>query len=94
MHLALKRLGVPDSGEFWQGRCGLGTSSWRWGSKWDEELLEGRWGGGKRLDCKLKESDADITPNQWTEAGDPCDWIREKVEEAVEEGNSVGGPEV
>jgi hypothetical protein len=24
-------------------------------------------------------------PNQWTEAGDPCGWIREKLEEAEEE---------
>jgi len=33
-------------------------------------------------------------PNQWTEAADPSGWIREKLEEAEEEGNPVGGPAV
>ena len=35
-----------------------------------------------------------FAPNQWTEAADPCGWIRGKVEEAEEEGNLVGGPDV
>jgi hypothetical protein len=35
-----------------------------------------------------------FAPNQWTEAADPCGWIREKLEEAEEEGNPVGGPAV
>jgi hypothetical protein len=30
-----------------------------------------------------------FAPNQWTEAADPCGWIKEKME--VEEGNPVGG---
>jgi len=30
-----------------------------------------------------------FAPNKWTEAADPCGWIREKLEEA-EEGNPVG----
>jgi hypothetical protein len=30
----------------------------------------------------------------WAEATDPCGSTREKVEEAAEEGNSVGGPTV
>jgi hypothetical protein len=33
-------------------------------------------------------------PNQWTEAADPCGWIREKIEEAEEEGDPVGRPAV
>jgi hypothetical protein len=35
-----------------------------------------------------------FTPNQWTEAAEPCDWIREKMEEVEEEGNPLGGPAV
>jgi hypothetical protein len=35
-----------------------------------------------------------LTHNQWTEAADPCDWIREKLEEAEEEGNPIGRPAV
>jgi hypothetical protein len=35
-----------------------------------------------------------FTRNQWTEAGDPSGWIREKLEEAEKVGNSVGGPAV
>jgi hypothetical protein len=35
-----------------------------------------------------------FTPNQWTEAGDPCSWIKEKLEEAEEEGNPIGRPAV
>ena len=36
-----------------------------------------------------------FTPNQWTEAADPCGWIGEKLEEAEEEeGNPVEGPAV
>jgi hypothetical protein len=29
--------------------------------------------------------------NQWTEAADPCGWIRGKLEESEEEGNPVVG---
>jgi hypothetical protein len=32
--------------------------------------------------------------NQWTEAADPCDLIREKLEEAEKEDDPVGGPAV
>ena len=32
--------------------------------------------------------------NQWTEAADPCGWSREKLEEAVEGGDPLGGPAV
>jgi hypothetical protein len=32
-----------------------------------------------------------FAPNQWTEAADPCGWIRERLKEAEEEGNPVGG---
>jgi hypothetical protein len=35
-----------------------------------------------------------FAPNQRTEAADPCGWIREKLEEAEEEGDPVGGPAV
>ena len=33
-----------------------------------------------------------IPPKQWTEACDPCDWIRENLE--GEEGDSIGRPAV
>jgi hypothetical protein len=33
-----------------------------------------------------------FVPNQWTEAADHCGCIKEKLEEAEEEGNPVGGP--
>jgi hypothetical protein len=32
--------------------------------------------------------------NQWTEAADPCCRTMEKLEEAEEEGNPIGGPAV
>ena len=35
-----------------------------------------------------------FAPNQRTEAADPCGLIREKLEEAEEEGDPVGGPAV
>ena len=37
-----------------------------------------------------------FAPNQWTEATDPCGWIRENLEEAEEEEEEdpVGGPAV
>jgi hypothetical protein len=35
-----------------------------------------------------------LYPTKWTEAADPCGWIREKLEEAEEEGDPVGGPTV
>jgi hypothetical protein len=31
-----------------------------------------------------------LTPNQWTEARDPCGRIREKLKEAEDEGNPIG----
>jgi hypothetical protein len=34
-----------------------------------------------------------FTPNQWTEVGDPCVWIREKLEGA-EEGDPIRKPAV
>ena len=35
-----------------------------------------------------------FTPNQWTEAADPCGWIRKKLDEAEEEGDYVREPAV
>jgi hypothetical protein len=35
-----------------------------------------------------------LTPNQLTEVRDPCGWTRERLEEAEEEGNSIGIPAV
>jgi hypothetical protein len=35
-----------------------------------------------------------FAPNQWTEAADPCGWIKKKLEEAEEEGYPIGGPAV
>jgi hypothetical protein len=48
----------------------------------------------KRPNKQLKESDADIAPNQWTEATDHGDWILGKMEDAEEESDLVGGPAV
>jgi hypothetical protein len=39
----------------------------------------------------MKESDADICINQWTEAADLCGWIRERLKEAKESDPTVGG---
>ena len=33
-------------------------------------------------------------PNQWTEAGDPCGRIKEKIEELEKEGDLIGRPAV
>jgi hypothetical protein len=35
-----------------------------------------------------------FTLNQLAEPGDPCGWIREKLENAEEEGNPIGRPAV
>jgi hypothetical protein len=35
-----------------------------------------------------------FTSNKWTNAADPCGWIREKLEEAKEEGNPIRGTAV
>jgi hypothetical protein len=35
-----------------------------------------------------------LAPNKWAEAGDPCGRIREKLEEAEEEGNPIERPAV
>jgi hypothetical protein len=35
-----------------------------------------------------------FAPNQWTEAAKLCGWIREKLEEAEEEGDPVRGPAI
>ena len=45
---------------------------------------------GERVRCSMQI----LTPNQWTEAGNPCGWIREKLEEAEEEVYPVGGPTI
>ena len=34
-----------------------------------------------------------VIPNQWTEAN-PCGWIKERLEEAEEEGDPIGRPAV
>jgi len=31
-------------------------------------------------------------PNQWTEVGDPCGWIGEKLEEVEEDSEPMGRP--
>jgi hypothetical protein len=35
-----------------------------------------------------------FTPNQWTEVGDLCGRLREKLEEAEEKGDPIGKPAV
>jgi hypothetical protein len=44
--------------------------------------------------CSWKSQMQIFAPNHWTEAADPCGWIREKLGEAVEQGGSVVGPAV
>jgi hypothetical protein len=51
------------------------------------------WLLSEKPNKQLKESDADIY-TQWIEAADPCGWIREKLEEAEEEGDPIGRPAV
>jgi hypothetical protein len=55
---------------------------------------------GTYHDCPLKDPTSSwksqmqiFAPNQWTEAIDPCSWIREKLE-AEEASYPVGGPAV
>jgi hypothetical protein len=52
---------------------------------------------GAYHNCPLKDSKSSwksqmqiFTPNQWREAAEPCGGIREKLEEAEEEGNCIG----
>jgi hypothetical protein len=52
-------------------------------------------------DCPLRDPTSNwksqmqlFSPNQWSKAGDPCGWIREKLEEAEEESDPIGGPAV
>ena len=54
---------------------------------------------GTYHDCPLKHPKSSwenkmqiFTPNQWTEAADACGWIRERLEEAEEVDETVGGP--
>jgi hypothetical protein len=35
-----------------------------------------------------------LTPNQWNEVWEPCDRIRERLEEVEEEGDPIGKPAV
>jgi hypothetical protein len=46
------------------------------------------WFSSKRPKKQLTETDAYTTPNQWTEVRDPCG--KERLEEAEDEGNSIG----
>jgi hypothetical protein len=67
-------------------------------------LLLRLWSAHKKgtyYDCPLKDPTSSwknqmqiLSPNQWTEAADPCFWIRDKLEEAEEKGYPVGGPAV
>jgi hypothetical protein len=52
------------------------------------------WLPSKRLTSSLNNQMQVFTLNQWIEVADPCGWIREKLEEAEEEGNPVGQPAV
>jgi hypothetical protein len=61
---------------------------WGYGTLTKRDLS---WLPSERPNKQLKEPDAICT---WTEATDPCDWIRWKLGEAEEEGDPVGGPAV
>jgi hypothetical protein len=52
------------------------------------------WAPSDRCDKQLKESDADIYTQHWTEADDLCDWIRENLEENEEQENPIRIPAV
>jgi len=42
----------------------------------------------------LSQTQKILIPKHWTEVRDPCSWIREKLEEAKEEGDPIGKPAV
>ena len=48
----------------------------------------------KDLTSRWKSQMQKFTCNQWTESGNSCGWIREKLEEAEEEGEPVERPAV
>jgi hypothetical protein len=52
------------------------------------------WLPTRRPNEQLKSQMQIFVSSQWREAADPCDWIRERLVEAEEGGNPVGGPVV
>ena len=83
----------------WQTQIGSssGRSPKAWHYYWYYGVLTNRnlsWLPAERPNKKLKESMQIFTSNQWTEAGDPCGWIREKLEVAKEEDDPIGRPAV
>jgi hypothetical protein len=48
----------------------------------------------QRPNKQLKESDTDICTQPMNKSCQPCGWIREKLEEAEEDSDPVGGPVV
>ena len=59
---------------------------------WCYDVLTDRnlaWLPSKRPNKQLTKTDAILTPNKWTEARDPCGWIRERLEKAKEEGDPI-----
>jgi hypothetical protein len=52
------------------------------------------WLPSERPNKQLKELDADIYTQPMERSCCPCGWIREKLEEAKEQGDTVGRPAV
>jgi hypothetical protein len=52
------------------------------------------WLQSRRPNKQLKESEADSCTQPMDRSSWPCCWIRERLKEAEEEGNPVGGPAV
>jgi hypothetical protein len=67
-----------------------GSKAWYYGVLTDRSLS---WLPSMRPIKQLSQVQI-LTSNQWTEVGDPCDWIRERLEEAEEEGDPIGRPAV
>jgi hypothetical protein len=74
----------------WQGQIGIHHYYWCYGLLTDRSLA---WMPSERPNKQLKESDVD-TSNKWTEAGNPCRWIRERLDEVEEEDDPIQRPAV
>jgi hypothetical protein len=68
-----------------------------WHYYWCYGMLINRslaWLPSERPNKQLRESDADIYTQPMDRSQWPCGWIREKLEEAEEEGDPIGRPAV
>ena len=64
---------------------------WSYGVLTKRDLL---WLHSGRHNKQVKDQMQIFTSNHWTEAADPCGWMRERLKKGKEEGYSLGGPAV